>query len=70
MYIYTCTYPDLPNKQTNKRPGTARWTKDAQEEGFPTAGPIVGSYWIHTAIAKHKPGFVGQLKNPLAKPAT
>ena len=51
------TTPTCPtNKQTNKRPGTAQWTNEAQEEGFPTAGPIVGSY--------------PSMKNPLAKPAT
>ena len=51
------TTPTCPtNKQTNKRPGTAQWTNEAQEKGFPTAGPIVGSY--------------PTMKNPLAKPAT
>ena len=39
-YIYT----QQTNKQTNKRPETAQWTNEAQEEGFPTVSPIVGSY--------------------------
>ena len=37
-------YTQQTNKQTNKRPETAQWTNEAQEEGFPTVSPIVGSY--------------------------
>ena len=53
IYIMS-TY--TPNKQTNKRPETAQWTNEAQEEGFPTVSPIVGSY--------------PPMKIPLGKPAT